>query len=86
MNNLPTEKNCFVMAQILICTDLKYFLKLYVNQISENFLRGNKQISPHLELIVQLLRNIHNFYEGMEDVNEKQEIDKGFKLRKLSTS
>ena len=40
------------MAQILICTDLKYFLKLYVNQISENFLRGNKQISPHLELIV----------------------------------
>ena len=28
MNNLPTEKNCFVMAQILICTDLKYFFKI----------------------------------------------------------
>ena len=41
------------MAQILICTDLKYFFKnMYVNQISEYFFfpTRNKNISPHLVL------------------------------------
>ena len=38
------------MAQILICTDLKYFKNMYVNQISEYFFfpTRNKNISPHL--------------------------------------
>ena len=44
-NNQSTHRNhCFVMVQILICTDLKYFFKnMYVNQISEYFFFSNPQ-------------------------------------------